>query len=54
MLNIYEIIEKIRKGEKLTNDEKLLYKMVNNCQYGFLNWKQYYKNRLRKLRDKKC
>ena len=54
MLNIYEIIEKIRKGEKLTNDEKCLYKLAMNSQCGFINWKQYYKNRLRKLRDKKC
>ena len=54
MLNIYEIIEKIRKGEKLTNDERLLYKMIINCEYGFSNWKPQYKNKLRKLRDKKC
>ena len=50
MLNIYEIVKKIRKGEKLTNDEKLLYKMVINCNYGFSNWKQHYKNRLKKLK----
>ena len=30
MLNIYEIIEKIRKCEGLTKDEKRLYKIVIN------------------------
>ena len=54
MLNIYEIIEKIRKGEELTKDEKRLYKIVMNYQCGFINWKQEYRKRLKKLRDKKC
>ena len=54
MLNIYKIIEKISKGEELTNDERRLYKIVMNYQCGFINWKQEYRKRLKKLRDKKC